>query len=246
MKKMVSFLSLLTTLTFAQNPSADAILDSVEHNQNPQTTQMEMVQRVHHSDGSISESKLMTYSIDKGEKGISIYSEPARINGMKILTLNDGDDIWFYSPRTGRTRKIASHQKNQSVNGSDFSYEDLSTKDQRKEYNSTIIGSTEIDGVQCVTLQLTLKEGVDKSYKKIIMNIDTTRWLPLKSEFYDEEGLWKILTLKDIVKVGLYWTAQTIIMKNVLKDSYTEMIAKNIQFNSEIDPSMFTQRYLSR
>ncbi len=227
--------------------SVDDILDSVELNENSQSSKIEMVQNVYRADGSVSRSVLTSYSADEGDKALMVYNEPAQINGMKILQLNDGDDIWFYSPRTGRTRKIASHQKNQSVNGSDFSYDDMSTDDQRDDYDTKLLGTTEDQGVECYIVELTLKDDSDKDYSKIIMNIDMERWLPLTSEYYDEIGeLWKILTMSDISREGNYWSAGMIEMKNIQKGTHTEMLTESVIFDLELDMGMFTERYLSR
>ena len=133
---------------------------------------------------SQNESKIISYSMDEGEKSISIYQEPARIKGMKILMLNDGDDIWFYSPRTSRVRKIASHQKNQSVNGSDFSYEDMSTKDHRKDYNCKLIGEEKRSDVNCYKIEMKAKND-DKIYPRIIFWVDKSNFLGKEAEFFD-------------------------------------------------------------
>ena len=247
MKSSTTLLLLIVSLLFSGDLTANQILDSLEKNQNPKSSEMVMTQIVHRSNGSVAESKLTNYSILEGEKGLMVYTTPARIKGMKILTLNDGDDIWFYTPRTGRVRKIASHQKNQSVNGSDFSYDDLSSKDQRESYDSKIISKESVDGIECIKLELIPKEGIEKSYSKIILYVDSKRWLPLKSEFFDDiNELWKVLTMKEISKVGAYWTPKKIIMKNILKDSYTEMITESVEYDKDIDESMFTERYLNR
>jgi len=142
-KKLITLIFFFSTATFSI--TVDEILDKMEENENANTSRMEMTQIVVKADGRKNTSKLISYSIDKGDKGLMEYSSPARIKGMKILMLNDGDDIWFYSPRTARVRKIASHQKNQSVNNSDFSYEDLSTEDRREDYACKLLGEEKID-----------------------------------------------------------------------------------------------------
>ncbi len=249
MKKVILGVTLSLVMAFATEGvlTVDNILDSVEANENSISSKIEMIQKVYRTDGSVSRSVLTSYSGDEGDKALMVYNEPAQINGMKILQLNDGDDIWFYSPRTGRTRKIASHQKNQSVNGSDFSYDDMSTEDQREDYTAKMIGTVEVQGVQCFTIELTLKEESDKEYSKIIMNVDMERWLPLTSEFYDEIGeIWKVLTLSEITREGNYWSAGMIEMKNIQKGTRTEMITESVIFDLELDMGMFTERYLSR
>jgi hypothetical protein len=115
---------ILLTSVYVFSITVDEILDKTEANQNPQTSRVEMTQRVYESDGRENISRLISYSSGKGEKSLMEYIEPARIKGMKILMLNDGrDDIWFYSPRTARIRKNC-----QSSEKSVSKYPDFSTK----------------------------------------------------------------------------------------------------------------------
>lgn len=225
----------------------EEILDKVEANENSQTSKTVMTQTVYKSNGSKSVSELTSYSADKGDKSIMIYSKPSRIKGMKILSLNDGDDIWFYSPRTARSRKIASGQKGQSVNGSDFSYEDMDTKDSRKDYTNTLSGEEKIGDATCYKIDMKAKPDADVSYSRTVSWVDKEKFMPLKMEFYDEYNeLWKVLTLKDVTKIGKYWSAKSIEMKNVQKGSRTVMETGTVEFDIEVDMGMFTERYLKR
>ncbi|MFP4520699.1 MAG: outer membrane lipoprotein-sorting protein [Fibrobacterota bacterium] len=226
--------------------TADEILDKMEKNENAQTSKSTVKQTVYNTDGSKNVSKLLNYSFNEGEKALIEYISPARIEGMKILTLNDGDDIWFYSPRTARVRKIASHQKNQSVNGSDFSYEDLSTGDRREDYDASLDGEKEIRDTDCYKVIMKAKNE-DETYSKIVFYVDKEKFIGIEGHFHDEFGeLWKKLIMKDIEKIGKYWTPEYIEMKNVLKGSRTVMEMENIEYDIDLDESMFSTRFLKR
>ena len=137
------------------------------------------------------------------EKGLFEYVSPKRIKGMKILMLNDGDDIWFYSKRTNRVRKIASHQKKSSANGSDFSYEDMSMDDNREKYDYKLLGDENKYGKDCYTVEFKAKDVDDQTYSKLIFWIDKSNFVTIKGEFYDEDGsLWKILSMRGIKKIN--------------------------------------------
>lgn len=243
-------LKTLVTLVMMVSASSaitvDEILDKVENNEEPQTSKAQVTQTVYQPDGSQNVSKLISYAFNKGEKGLMEYVSPARIKGMKILTLNDGDDIWFYSARTGRVRKIASHQKNQSVNNSDFSYEDLSTKDRREDYTSKLVGEEKQDGTACYKLDMKAK-ATDEVYSRIVMWVDKERFVPIEMHFYDEDGrLWKKMLMKDIEKEAGYWTPKHIEMKNVMKGSRTVMQMDKTEYDIELQESMFSERNLRR
>jgi outer membrane lipoprotein-sorting protein len=189
----------------------------------------------------------MSHSFNKGEKSLMEYITPARIKGMKILMLNDGDDIWFYSPRTARVRKIASHQKKQSVNNSDFSYEDMSTQDTREDYNCKLVGEEDMAGVACYKIVATPKKPGDVSYSKTITWVDKEKFVPTEAHFFDEDGeLWKKLYIKGTKKVGKYWSMESVEMHNILKGSKTIMKMGKMEYDIELDESMFSERYLRK
>ncbi len=224
----------------------DEILDKMEENENPNSSRAEMTQIVYKANGQENLSKLMSYGIDNGDKGLMEYISPARIKGMKILMLNDGDDIWFYSPRTARIRKIASGQKSQSVNNSDFSYEDMSTKDRREDYNCKLVGEEKKNDVVCFKIGMTPKNK-EGSYSKTIVWVDKDKFVALEAHMFDEDGeLWKKLFIHDIEKVGKYWSMKSIEMKNLLKGSRTVMKMDKIEYDVKLDPNMFSERYLRK
>jgi outer membrane lipoprotein-sorting protein len=226
--------------------TVDEILDKMEKNQRPKSQRAEITQRIYTVSGSERLSKLVSYGKDEGDKGLMEYVSPARIKGMKMLMLNEGDDIWFFSPRTARVRKIASHQRKQSVNGSDFSYEDFSAKDMREDYNSKLEGTEKINGKPCYKIVSTAKDD-GKTYSKSVFWIDKESYYPLKGDFYDEDkALWKTLTMEGVEKVGAYWTAKTITMKNVQKGSRTVMVMDKVEFDVPMKDELFSERNLKK
>ena len=59
---------ILLTSVYVFSITVDEILDKTEANQNPQTSRVEMTQRVYESDGRENISRLISYSSGKGEK----------------------------------------------------------------------------------------------------------------------------------------------------------------------------------
>lgn len=227
--------------------TVDEVLDKMEENEDANTSKTEMTMTVTDAGGRETVSELISYSADKGDKGLMEYIAPARIKGMKILTLNDGDDIWFYSARTGRVRKIASNQKGQSVNNSDFSYEDMSTRDQRDDYICKLIADKEINKTAHYSVEMIPKKKEEVSYSRIVFYVDKKTYLPSEGAFYDENGeLWKKMYMKNPSKDGKYWSAESIEMHNVQKGSKTVLKTKSIEFDIKLDQNMFSERNLKR
>ncbi|MBN2790543.1 MAG: outer membrane lipoprotein-sorting protein [Candidatus Delongbacteria bacterium] len=239
-------LTLIFTVNMIFALTADEILDKSEANDNFKTSKSINLEISYKSDGSKTESEMIAYSMNGNEKSLMEYVKPKRIQGMKVLMLNDGDDIWFYSNRTNRVRKIASHQKKQSANGSDFSYEDMSMSDNRKDYDYKLLGEEKVDDKDCYKLEFKAKDN-DNTYSKFYIWIDKNNFLAVAGEFYDEDGvLWKRLSIRDIKKEGKYWSAGEVEMKNLLKDSKTIFKTIKIEYDIELDEDMFTERKLKR
>jgi len=243
---MKHVLYLLIIFSFCFPLTVDDILDKSEANDNFKTSISSNVEEVYNSDGTVKVSEMKVYSKNGNDKTIMEYTEPKRIKGMKILMLNKGDDIWFYSNRTNRVRKIASHQKNQSANNSDFSYDDMSMSDNRKDYIYSITGEENHNGSGCYRIEFKAKDKT-VTYSRFVIWIDRSNYLALGGEFFDEDGkLWKKLDVRDIKKIGKYWTAGEIEMKNVQKDSRTVIKTKEISFDTDLPDDMFTERGLRK
>lgn len=243
---MKHVLYLLIIFSFCFPLTVDDILDKSEANDNFKTSISSNVEEVYNSDGTVKVSEMKVYSKNGNDKTIMEYTEPKRIKGMKILMLNKGDDIWFYSNRTNRVRKIASHQKNQSANNSDFSYDDMSMSDNRKDYIYSLAGEENRNGSGCYRIEFKAKDKT-VTYSRFVIWIDRSNYLALGGEFFDEDGkLWKKLDVRDIKKIGKYWTAGEIEMKNVQKDSRTVIKTKEISFDTDLPDDMFTERGLRK
>ena len=246
MQKSINIFLLIFATVTLYGQTVDEILDKVEANEEAATSRIEMTQLIIPANGEERKSKLISLSMDKGDKGLMEYITPSRIKGMKILMLNDGDDIWFYSPRTSRVRKIASHQKKQSVNGSDFSYEDMSMQDMRKDYNGVLEGLAKLNGKNCFKIIMKAKDD-SKTYAKTITWIDTTNYVMLKTELYDEDQeLWKVMVMENIEKISGYWTPKKIEMKNIQKGSRTIMVMDKVAYDIKLKKNLFSERNLKR
>jgi outer membrane lipoprotein-sorting protein len=236
----LAFYSALFSLT------VDEILDKSEANDSFKTMVSVNTEEVYRADGTVRTSVMKAYAKNGNEMMLMEYIEPNRIQGMKVLMLNDGDDIWFYSNRTNRVRKIASHQKKQSANNSDFSYDDMSMSDNRKDYDYSLTGEEEKDGKGCYKIEFKAKEK-DQSYSRFFMWIDKSNFLVCAAEFYDEnDNLWKSLTVRDIKKVQGYWTAGEVEMKDILKESKTVIRTDEVEYDTDLPDGMFSERGLSR
>ena len=241
----IAFGLLITLGVNAQNLSVDQIMEKVEKNEKISSSISTIKQTIVTSKGSTRTLTMEGYSKGAGDKQLSIYTAPARVKGDKILMLNGGDDIWFYTPKTDRVRHLASNAKKQKVQGSDFSYQDMEQRDYKKDFTSKILGTEKIDGVEYYKIESIPTETGPK-YSKIIFLVDKTKFTVVNVKYYEDETLLKTLVLSNIEKNGDHWIAMNMVMTNNQSGSKTIIETIEMKLNSPIEDSKFTTNYLKR
>ncbi|MDD8016076.1 MAG: outer membrane lipoprotein-sorting protein [Acidobacteriota bacterium] len=169
------------------------------------------------------------------------FISPADVRGVGFLVLDD-DTMYIYLPEFHRTRRIASSNRKDSFMSSDFSYEDLGTGDFARSYEPTL----KEDGADAWVLELKRKAGSDKTYARIVMTVDKAKWMPVKTELYDNDGrLWKTAE-QSYAPVKNFWVPTLIRMTDHKKNSSTTMEMKGVKVNEGVGDDLFTERNLVR
>jgi outer membrane lipoprotein-sorting protein len=229
-------------LLFAQNPSADKILEQIDRNMASDNRVMTASMIVHGQRGDRT-MELKVWS-EGDKKSFTEYLSPAREKGTKMLKL--ADQLWMFSPSADRIIQISGHMLRQSVMGSDLSYEDM--MDDRKLtdiYNAAVIGPDKIGERSCWVLELRAKTE-DAAYFMLKMWIDQERNIPMKEEWYGKAGkLLKMTTLSEVKKFGGRWFPTRMEYKDMLKTGGgTDFVISDIQFNTTIPESVFSKAAL--
>jgi len=186
------------------------------------------------------------YSKDRNAKQLMEYISPKRVKGDKVLMLNDGDDIWFYTPKTDRVRHLASHARKQKVQGSDFSYEDMSAGNYEKDFTYTLLGEEEILDRLCYKFELIPTES-GPSYSKLILWADKERFVTIQCHYYDEEDeLLKRLQCHNIEKIETRWHPMRMVMTNLQEGGETVIENISIKMNVKLDDKLFTTNNLKK
>jgi hypothetical protein len=71
-------------------------------------------------------------------------------------------------------------------------------------------------------------------------------YVPRKVEYYDSEGLLKVLLVDEVRSVGGRATPWTMTMKNVRDGGQTKMETLMMDYETKPDPDMFTQEGLQK
>ncbi|GMQ80822.1 MAG: hypothetical protein BMS9Abin05_0251 [Rhodothermia bacterium] len=231
----------------AQVPTVDVldIIRRVDANERTESSRIIGKQIITTSSGRKRTLEIESYAKGGNEKSLIVYTGPARVRGDKILMLNDGDDIWFYTPKTDRVRHLASHARRQKVQGSDFSYEDLSTGKFEEDYTHTLLGQVEMDGVDYYKIEAIPDES-GPSYSKIIVWVETTRYVVRRIDYYDDGALLKRLTNSDIRELEGHILPFKMLMENLRDGSRTEFEFSEMTLNIELEDQLFTTENLKR
>lgn len=170
------------------------------------------------------------------------FLSPADQKGISFLSLPD-DKMYIYMPAFRKIRTIASHVKNESFAGTDFSYDDIGSASFAEDYDPELLETTD----EFYVLELTPKPESEKDYGKLIVWIRKDIFFTVKTEYYDKGGnLWKIMEQRQIEQVNGYWFAMEIEMTDVKKDHSTKSVTDFIEVDTGLKDSIFTQRNLKR
>jgi len=195
--------------------------------------------------------KIKQFTKDMGtvEKSIMFFLTPADVKNTSFMNWtydsNKADDQWIYLPALKKTKRISSDSKSDYFMGSDFTYDDLG--DRKIDADTHKLLKTEtMNGKSCYVVESVSKDK-DYMYSKTKTWIDKSNFVGVKKEFYDEDGdLLKILTIKKVQKISEFWVITSSEMKNVQKSHRTTMALNNIQINTGVSDSKFTERIMMR
>ncbi|MBN2803035.1 MAG: outer membrane lipoprotein-sorting protein [Deltaproteobacteria bacterium] len=236
---------LISCFALGDGVSVKDILQKVDDGGYSKSSKIYMTQTVITPSGDKREFKMVAYSKNGNQQALTQYLAPQQVAGMKILTLNDGDDIWSYFPRTNRTRKIASSARNRKVQGSDFTYEDMAQGKMVKAWTGTMKGSEKLNNNECYKLELTPTSAGPRSYKKAEMFVDKKNFIIHKAIYFDSYGeKFKELVFDDYKKVSGVWVPYKYIMTNLQDGGKTVVTVANAEININLENSLFSESSL--
>jgi len=251
-KYLTVFLNLfLVSILFGQSYSPERIAEKVADRNQGKDSFSKIEMQLINASGQVRDRALILQSKEfpDGTRSYLEFTAPADIAGTKLLIhehKNSADDLWLYLPAIRKVRRVSSSQKYRSFVGTDFSYADLGSRNV-DEYTYKINGQDTLQGKFCYILESNEKEGTDTQYHRIVSWVDTTSWIPLKSEMYDEDNnLYKRLNTEQLKQFSGVWMPQKLTMENIQDKTKTILNFKDIQINTGLSDNIFTQRNLRR
>jgi len=248
MKKIVAFAAVLITTMGtiqAQELTPRDIIIKIDATERYASSESMVKQIITTSGGKKRTLEIKSYTKDMNDKQLMIYMSPKRVKGDKILMLNDGDDIWFYTPKTDRVRHLASHARRQKVQGSDFAYEDMTGGTIEEDYAYKLLGEENVAGRTCYKFELIPTE-TGPHYSKLILWADKEKFLTLKIDYYEDDELLKRLNCHNVQLIDDHWYAMKLVMTNLLEGGQTVMETLEIKFDVDLADKIFTTKNLKR
>jgi len=241
--KILAFLALLpvtcTTGAFAQD-AGEILRTADEITYAPKDQEATTIITLTDKNGNKSVRKAEMKQKGKNLR-LTRFTEPASQAGISFLSLPD-DVMYIYLPAFGRERRIASHVKNQSFAGTDFSYEDMEAVPYSDKFDPLLLETT----ADRFILELTPKPGIRSDYGKLVMQIDRNLSLPVGIEFYNRGN--QLAKRMDIEyeEVQGYLTQKRITMNDLNRNHSTVMEIEKIRFDNDLIDSEFTIRELKK
>lgn len=182
---------------------------------------------------------------------VMIFLSPASVKDTRFLQKENkdaDDDKWIYLPSLRTTRRIASSDGSKPFVGTDFSYDDLSTREVDEDTHELLREETK-GAFDCYVVKSTPVDPKDSQYLYRVSWVDKKTWIPIFIELYDKKGnLEKTSEIKRIEqKTGnsTYNIPMEQIMTNVQTGHSTSLKIVNIEVDKPLADGYFTPNFLN-
>lgn len=247
MKTLTALALFLLPFAAAAQPTAADVFDEVERRQNLVTSESASLQMeiVDERGRTRTRSMDLRTKLDDGRnKSILVFTGPADIRGMGLLTVEtgSGDDQRLYLPALGRVQRIAGSKRGERFAGSDFTYEDLGTRDP-DQYDVEMLETTD----DAFVFEARPKDD-DSDYSRIVLTVDRERYVIERAEHFDRSNkLAKVLTAENFAEVAPgSWRANRLTMEDEQADRRTVLTFTDRDTGASLSDDLFTERQLQR
>lgn len=254
MKNILILFTLITFITTgAFSLTGRDIMQMVEDRNSPESLHGLLELTIKEANDSVKTRIIELWSVEDNEdlsKTIMVFRAPSAVKNTRFLTQeNDGadDDQWIFLPALGKVRRIASSDGDSSFMGTEFTYDDMSSRE-IDDYTYQYLTDETVDGYDCYVVESIPKDLSDNQYSK------TTSWVvkdkdiirPIKMNLYNKKGeLEKVLTVEELEQIDGYWISTTTTMTNLLNNRSSTIKNKKIEVDKKTNPAVFGKRFLT-
>lgn len=176
------------------------------------------------------------------------FTAPAEVKGVALLVVNHPDrasDQWMWTPALERDRRIALQDRSTRFFGTDFSFEDLEERDVN-QYDYALLGDDTVDQAPCWKIQSVPRQGKTSQYSRSVIWLRKDNYAFARLENYSKDQVVRRLNYSNIKQVQGIWTATTLEMHDLRRDSRTRLTLEKLQYNEPMKEEDFTLQALRR
>lgn len=249
MKAMVVIVLLLLSVHACAEMTGRQVMEEIDSRSKGEDQVAEMTMTLIKSTGRkrVRKVKVWQKEYRDGNRSLMRFLEPGDVAGTGFLVWeheDKDDDQWLYLPAQKKLRRISGDEKEDSFMGTDFSYEDLGSHS-LDDYSYTLLPEEHFDNHDCYVVKGVPKQGIEKSYSKTVSWVRKDIFVTVKINFFDNRGqLLKQLLVASLEEIDGIWTETVMEMENVQKKHKTILTFENIQYNSDLQNDIFTERNL--
>jgi hypothetical protein len=181
-------------------------------------------------------------------KSILRFTAPAEVKGVALLVVNHPDkasDQWMWTPAIARDRRIALQDRSTRFFGTDFSFEDLEERDINR-FDYKLLSEESIDGASTWKIESRPKLSRDSQYTHSWIWVRKDNYVIVQIENYKRDQLVRRAKYSRIEKIQDIWTARTIEMHDLQRNSRTVLQTEKLQYNLPVKDEDFTLQALRR
>jgi len=248
-----------STPVFAEELTADEIMQRVYDRDDGDNSTSEVQMTLIDKAGDQRSRVLRTFSKDFGAdtKQLIYFLGPADVEDIGLLTFDYAgvkldDDQWLYLPALKKTKRIATSDQSGKFVGTDFSYADLTDRE-NEEYKYELIGSEEVRGEPVWRIHAVPNEReINRTgYTESYVWVRKDSFVVVRAVHYVREGgRMKYYDVPRLEVVDGIWSPLEIVMTTKAKDKSTEhrtiLRVSDLKYNQGYSEDMFSVRQLEK
>ena len=213
--------------------------------------QMDLVSK----DGAVESRQVEEYGRSKNniKDAVFVFRTPASVANTRFLQKENkdkDDDKWIYLPKLKQTTIIASSDGDKSFVGTEFTYDDMSTREVDEDTHELLAESEKKGNFDCAKVKSTPKDPKSSQYMYRISWVDKKTWIPVYIELYDKKG--QLLKVNEITSIQHPTGVNNIVydipteshMKNVQNGRATNLKILKLDVDKKIPAGVFTTNFL--
>jgi hypothetical protein len=227
---------------------ARQIVEEAQRRTEAKSQRYEGLLRVIDANGKVADKRWIFTRLGShgNSKALLRFTDPAEVKGVTLLILNHPDrasDQWMWTPSLQRERRIALQDRSTRFFGTDFSFEDLEERDVN-QYEYRLIAEEALGGVACWRIESKPSEKKISQYSRSEVWIRKDNYTFAQVESFVKDAVVRRLTYSDVAQTQGIWTARTLEMHDLRRNSRTILTLDKLQYNVPLREEDFTVQAL--